>query len=135
MRRLRGIKPLLVGLWLLIGLVSNVSAEPKTELTPPNLTGTIKTVKVHEVNITVAGKLIRVMAIGGETTGWAVELDEPRQIGGERLIRLEVDPAGTKLGDFENRRIEIVGILEKRSGIERKKYWVVVVKEIRGLAN
>jgi hypothetical protein len=115
MRRLRGLKPMLMGLCLLVGLVSHASAEPKTDLT-------------------VAGKLIRVMAIGGETTGWAVDLEEPRQIEGEKLTRLEVDPAGTKLGDFENRRIEIVGSLEKRSGVERRNYWVVVVKKIRGQA-
>ena len=89
MRRWRGINSLLMGLLLLIGLVSNALAEPKTELTPPNLTGTIKTVKAPEVEITVTGKLIRVMAIGGETTGWAVDLDEPRQIGGARLTRID----------------------------------------------
>ena len=135
MRRWKSISPLLMGLWLLIGLVSNAGAEPKTDSTPPTLTGTIKAVKAPEVEITVTGKLIRVMAIGSETTGWAVDLDEPRQIGGRNITRIEIDPAGTKVGDFENRRIEVAGILEKRSGIERREYWVMVVKKIRGLAN
>jgi hypothetical protein len=116
MRWWRGRSSLMMGLLLLIGLVSNAWAGPKTE-------------------ITVTGKLIRVMAIGAETTGWALDLDEPRQIGGKKVTRLEIDPAGTKVGDFENRRIEVAGILEKRSGIERRDYWVIMVKKIRGFAN
>ena len=135
MGRWKSINSLLIGLWLLVGLVSNAGAEPKTEPTPPNLPGTIKAVKAPEVEITVTGKLIRVMAIGSETTGWAVDLDEPRQIGGKKVTRIEIDPAGAKVGDFETRRIEVAGILEKRSGIERRDYWVIVVKKIRGLAN
>jgi hypothetical protein len=116
-----------MGLVLGIGLVAHAGAEPKSE--------TIKAAKAPEVEITVTGKLIRVMAIGGETTGWAVELDDPREIGGKKVTRMEIDPAGSKVGDFENRRVEVVGILEKRSGVERGDYWVIVVKKIRGLAN
>ena len=84
MRRWKGINSLLMGLWLLIVLVSNAGAEPKTEPTPPNLTGTIQAVKAPEVEITVTGKLIRVMAIGSETTGWAVDLDDPGRLGVKR---------------------------------------------------
>jgi hypothetical protein len=84
MHRWRGINSLLMGLLLLIGLVANAGAEPKTE-------------------ITVTGKLIRVMAIGSETTGWAVDLDKPRQLGDKTWKRLEVDPAGQKFrANFEN---------------------------------
>jgi hypothetical protein len=115
MHRWRGINSLLMGLLLLIGLVANAGAEPKTE-------------------ITVTGKLIRVMVIGAETTGWVVALDDPREIGGKKVTRMEIDPAGSEVGDFENRRIEVVGILEKRSGVERGDYWVIVVKKIRGFA-
>jgi hypothetical protein len=116
MRRWRGISSLLMGLFLCIGLVSNAWAAPKTE-------------------ITVTGKLIRVMVIGAETTGWAVDLDKPREIGGKKVTRMEIDPAGSKVADFENKRVEIAGILEKRTGVERGDYWVLVVKKIRGLAN
>jgi hypothetical protein len=70
------------------------------------------------------------MAIGGETTGWAVYLDGPREIGGKTLTRVEIDPAGNKVDDFENRSVEISGIWEKRSGIERGEYWVIVVDKI-----
>ncbi len=127
MCRWRDINSLLMGLFLCISLVSNAGAEPKS--------GTIKAVKALEVEITVTGKLIRVMAIGAETTGWAVELDKPREIGAKKVTRMEIDPAGSKMGDFENRRVEVVGILEKRSGVERGDRWVIVVKKIRGYIN
>jgi hypothetical protein len=89
----------------------------------------------HEVpmeTITVTGRLVRLMAIGGETTGWGIDLDEPRLIKGTVLKRLEVDPAGARMADFDNRGVEITGSLQQRSGIERRGYWVLVAKEIKG---
>jgi len=87
--------------------------------------------KAPEVRYTVTGKLARQMAIGGETAGWAVYLDGPREIGGRTLTRVEIDPAGNKVDDFEDRWVEISGILQKRPGIERGEYWVIVVDTIR----
>ena len=85
--------------------------------------------------ITVTGKLITVAAIGGETTGWAVELDSPLQVEGKKLNRIEIDPNDNdkKMGELENKRVKVVGVLEKRQGIERKEYWVIVVNEINEL--
>ncbi len=121
MRRWRSLNFLLVGLWLLGGLAADAGAEP------------IKPVKTPGAEITVTGKLIRIMAIGAETTGWAIDLDEPRQIEGQKATRLEIDPAGFKVADFENRRVEVVGLLERRAGVERKEYLVLVVRKIHGL--
>ena len=150
MHQRTGINFLMIVLLLLIVLFSESMAQPPLipqqpkidppkgpliELPKPNLKGSIPTFEVPEVRHTVTGKLIRTVAIGGETTGWAVDLDEPRQIGGKRLTRIEIDPAGEKVGDFENRRVVIAGTLEKRSGVERGEYWVIVVKEIRGYSN
>ena len=87
----------------------------------------------QEQLITVTGKLIHVAAIGGETTGWAVRAEQPVQIEGKTLTKLEVDPAGTKVDGLDNKRVEIRGNLEKRAGVERQAYWVLVVKEIRAL--
>ena len=127
MRRLIGINSLLMGVLFLIGLTSYALAEPKTALT--------QTAKTPAVEITVTGKLIRVMAIGGETTGWAVDLDKPRQLGGANLPRLTIDPAGHPLAAYNHRRVEIAGVLEKRTGIERQDYWVIVLKKIRAYTN
>jgi hypothetical protein len=132
MRRWRGINSLLMGVLLLLGLTSYALAKPNTELTPPKLTGATQAGGTPEVEITVTGKLLRVMAIGGETTGWAVELDEPRQIEEAKVTRITIDPAGLLIAEFENRRVEIAGTLEQRCGVERGEYWVMVLKKIHG---
>ena len=97
--------------------------EPKPKVTPP------------EVRLTVTGKLARVAAIGCETTGWAVVLDRPRQIADKMVNRLELDPAGRKLDKFENRHLEITGTWQSRSGVERGRYRVLMVKNILVLSN
>ncbi len=81
--------------------------------------------------ITVTGKLVKIVAIGGETTGWAVEIDSPLEVDGKRLNRIEIDPNRKKIDSFNNKRVEVIGTLKKRSGIERKEYWVIMVNKIR----
>ncbi|OFW05769.1 MAG: hypothetical protein A3G20_07900 [Acidobacteria bacterium RIFCSPLOWO2_12_FULL_59_11] len=82
-----------------------------------------------------AGKLVRVVAIGGETTGWAVRLDSERQAGGVTIRQVEVDPAPrqVRLESFQDQRVEITGTLTWRRGVERKKYPVVIIETIREL--
>ncbi len=81
--------------------------------------------------ITITGKLVKIVAIGGETTGWAVELDSPLEVNGKKINRIEIDPNGKKIGGFNNKRVEVLGTLLKRSGIERKEYWVLMVNKIQ----
>ena len=81
--------------------------------------------------ITVTGKLVKIVAIGGETTGWAVDLDSSLKIDGKKLNRIEIDPNREKIDGFNNKRIKIIGALKKRSGIERKEYWVIAVNKIQ----
>ena len=40
--------------------------------------------------ITAGGMIVRVSGIGGETTGWAIDLDSEINIRGERVKMLEV---------------------------------------------
>ncbi len=81
--------------------------------------------------ITITGKLVKIVAIGGETTGWAVDLDSSLEVDGKKLNRIEIDPNGKKIDGFNNKRVEIIGTLKKRSGIERKEYWVILVDKIQ----
>ena len=83
--------------------------------------------------VTVRGKLVQVAVVGGETTGWAVDLDKPLQVGGKALARLEVDPADKALESLKNRQIEARGSLTKRCGIERGDYWVLRLEKIQAL--
>lgn len=46
--------------------------------------------------ITVKGKLDRVMAIGGESTGWSIHLSEEITIDGKQLTSIEIDFPNTK---------------------------------------
>lgn len=82
--------------------------------------------------ITVTGKLARAVAIGGETTGWAIELDSPLEVEGKKLKRIEVDTGDNdeKAKELENKQVQITGTLEKRHGVERGEYWVIAAKEI-----
>ncbi len=82
--------------------------------------------------ITVTGVLVTIAAIGGETTGWAVDLDSPLLVEGKKLNRVEIDPgeAGEKTDGLKGRRVEVVGSLGKRFGIERKEYWVLTISAI-----
>lgn len=79
----------------------------------------------------VTGKLISVVAIGGETTGWAIELDSPLKVDGESVTRLEVDHDTSRLAKFENQQIEATGQLVFVHSVERGKRAVLEVTEIR----
>jgi hypothetical protein len=83
--------------------------------------------------ITATGELVKIFAIGGETTGWALVLESPLEINGEGLKRIEVDPKGKDIEGLEGKQVKIKGTLEKRRGIERGFYTVIVIEEISGL--
>ena len=82
-----------------------------------------------EKEVTVTGKLTQVFAIGGETTGWALELDQPLNIEGKELKLIEIDLLGKKINlfAFEGDNVKVTGYLVKRHGIERGSYWVIEV--------
>jgi hypothetical protein len=80
--------------------------------------------------ITVTGRLIKIAAIGGETTGWAIDLESPLEVYDKQLGRIEVDPGNKDISGFEDRQVEVTGTLEKRHGIERGVYPVIVIEKI-----
>jgi hypothetical protein len=86
----------------------------------------------EQETVTVTGKLARVVAIGGETTGWAVKLDSPLEVEGKKLNSIEVDAGdkSEKISELENKHVQVTGTLEKRHGIERGEHWVIAAKKI-----
>jgi hypothetical protein len=69
--------------------------------------------------VTVMGKLTHVMAIGGESTGWAIEVESPLTIDGKELHSIEVDYKKTsKLQKLENKRVSATGKMTHRKGVE-----------------
>ena len=82
--------------------------------------------------ITVTGKLGRVMAIGGESTGWAIQLDSERTMGGKRVDSIEVDyPNAKRLEKLAEKRVNATGTLSHRHGVETGERLVLVVSSIR----
>lgn len=79
--------------------------------------------------VTVNGTLVRVVAIGGETTGWAIDLNQPLEVEGETVSRIEIDLVNIDmdLAPFEGVPITAAGTLVKRLGIERGSYWVIEI--------
>ncbi len=61
-------------------------------------------------NITVTGTLTRVMAIGGESTGWAIQFDNQTPVQGKQVSSIEVkfnDP--TLAEKYVNKRVKAKG--------------------------
>ena len=83
--------------------------------------------------LTLVGTLTRVVAVGAETTGWAVELESDMKIDRATVKRIEIDPGRENVERFEDKRVEVKGTLIWRSGVERRNYPVVEVRAIREL--
>ena len=82
--------------------------------------------------ITVMGKLTRVMAIGGESTGWAIETESDITLDGKQVRSIEVDYHETsKLAKLENKRVKATGKLSHRQGVETGNRLVLNVSSIK----
>jgi hypothetical protein len=82
--------------------------------------------------MTVTGELERVMAIGGESTGWVVQLESKTSIDGKDATSIEIEYSNTRrLEMLENKRVEARGVLSHRQGVERGERTVLVVSSIR----
>lgn len=90
----------------------------------------------RDQKLTVTGKLIRAVAIGGESTGWAIQLESEISIQGKQVDSIEVDSyEGKKLENLENKRVRATGKLSYRHGVEtgdRSILDVSAIKEIKG---
>jgi len=69
--------------------------------------------------ITIQGKLSRVMAIGAETSGWAIELNPVLTVHEKQISSMEVVYVDTKkLEALENKTVKATGTLSNVTGIE-----------------
>jgi heat shock protein HslJ len=82
--------------------------------------------------ITVTGELGHVMGIGGETTGWAIQLDSATTFDGKQVHSVEVDaPQAAMLEKFENKRVAATGAISHRQGVETGQRSILEVSSIR----
>jgi heat shock protein HslJ len=82
--------------------------------------------------ITVTGTLNRTMAIGGESTGWAIQLDSGITIEGKQVSSIEVDyPKTAKLEKLNSKRVTATGTISHRQGVETGERAVLIVSSIK----
>ncbi len=83
--------------------------------------------------VSVSGVLNRVMAIGGETTGWALQLDEGSKLDGKPVSEVEVTfPNQAKLREWSGKRVKMTARLARRTGVERGERSVLEIATIEG---
>jgi hypothetical protein len=82
--------------------------------------------------ITVTGTLTRAMAIGGESTGWSIQLEPEVTIEGKQVNSIEIDyhEAG-KLDRLANKHVKARGRLSHRQGVETGDRTVLEVSSIK----
>src|ERR1700686_430129 len=81
--------------------------------------------------VEATGKLVKVMAVGAETTGWAIQFEDEGSFGGKGTHSIEVDGDAKKLGKLENKKVAAKGMIVHRSGVESKDRMVFVVQKIK----
>jgi heat shock protein HslJ len=82
--------------------------------------------------MTVTGKLTRVMAIGGESTGWTIELDSEVAVDGKQVHSIEVDSRKIKrLEKLEDKHVEATGLVSHRQGVETGGRMVLDISSIK----
>ncbi len=79
--------------------------------------------------VRLTGRVLRVAAVGGETTGWALDLDAVTRIGDRDVRRIEVAPADT-VRRFEGQRVDADGTIAWRTGVERGRYPVFQIDHV-----
>ncbi len=85
-----------------------------------------------ERQTTVTGKLGRVMAIGGESTGWAIQLDSETTIDDKRVGSIEVDyPNSARLEKLADKHVKATGTLSHRHGVETGERLVLVASSMK----
>jgi len=85
--------------------------------------------------LAVTGTLSRTMAIGGESTGWTIQLDTPTIIEGKQLHSLEVHYSDQhKLESLDSKHVGAKGKISHRHGVETGDRIVLELSSIRSQA-
>jgi hypothetical protein len=75
--------------------------------------------------VILIGRLTHVMGIGGETTGWSLELKSDLTFEAQTFRSIEVAGPAKKLAKLANQEVKARGFIKHRKGVERKD-WVVL---------
>ena len=80
--------------------------------------------------MTAAGRLVRSVGVGGESSGWAIRLDTKATIEGKPTKLIEVSGAREDLRKLENKHVTAVGSIIIRHGVERGEWPVLRISAI-----
>jgi hypothetical protein len=83
--------------------------------------------------LSIIGKLTRVMAIGGESTGWSLELKRPIALEGKKMRSIEISGPAEEFEKLNGQRVRAKGSLTHRTGVERADHLVLEVTSISAL--
>ena len=84
-----------------------------------------------EGTVEATGKLVKAMAVGAETTGWAIQFENEVTFGGNGVHSIDVDGDVKKFGKLENKKVTVKGMIVHRSGVESKDRLVFMVQKIK----
>ncbi len=86
--------------------------------------------KHHKTKLT--GTLTRVMAMGGESTGWAIQFEPEATIEGKQVASIEVEDHNLKqLERLENKRVKATGKITHKQGVEMGERTILVVSSMK----
>jgi hypothetical protein len=73
------------------------------------------------------------MAIGGESTGWTIELDNELTVDSQSIKSIEVDASAAKLEPLADKHVSARGRLTTLESTERGKRTIFKISRIREL--
>jgi heat shock protein HslJ len=86
-----------------------------------------------EQTVTLTGKLGRAIAIGGESTGWSLEMESATTIDGKQATSVQVNYRNPgKLEKLQDKRVTATGKLTHRQGVETGEQPVLAISSIKG---
>jgi len=85
-----------------------------------------------QTKMTVTGTLARAMAIGGESTGWSIQVDPEISVDGKPLHSIEIGyKDAQKLEKLNDKRVVATGKLTHKHGVETGDRPVLDVSSIK----
>jgi len=81
--------------------------------------------------VILIGRLTRVMGIGGESTGWSLELTSDLTFDGLTFRSIEVSGPAKSLAKLADQEVRTRGFIKHRHGVERKDWLVLEITSIR----
>lgn len=84
--------------------------------------------------LTVQGKLTRIMAIGGESSGWAIELNPALTVEGKEVSSIEIVYVdSSRLEALANKTVKATGTLSNVTGVETGQRPVLNLSSIKAI--